>query len=104
MAYPSDIYQQRPLENLPGLVYDPENKKTLFAEDILALATEIIGIETTLGTNFEPGAGAELPVGAVYTTTIDLEDEPPFDYGTWELLASGQFYGDKTTYTYERTA
>ena len=104
MAYPDDIYVQRDLENLPGLEFDPSNKKTLFAEDILALGAEVNAIETVLGTDFEPGRGSELPMGSIYTTTIDLENEPPFEYGTWDLIASGNFYGTKTTYTYERTA
>lgn len=103
MAYPDDIYVQRPLDNLPGVEFDEKNTKTLYAEDIMRLGSEIRNIELTLGTNFEPGGGGELPVGTVWTTTIDLEDEPPFDYGTWELIASGQLFGNKISYTYERT-
>ena len=102
MSYPDDIYKQRDLENLPGLVYDPQNKKTLFAEDILTLGSEIRAIEQTLGTHFEPGGGGELPVGTIHTTAKNLGEDPPFDYGNWELLASGKFYGGKLTYTYER--
>jgi hypothetical protein len=48
MAYPDDIYVQRDLENLPGLEFDPNNKKTLFAEDILGIGQEIIDIENYL--------------------------------------------------------
>lgn len=54
MTYPSDIYEQRPLENLPGLEYDPLNKKTLFAEDILALGAEVNAIEETMGIGIVP--------------------------------------------------
>lgn len=50
MPYPDIIFEQRSLENLPGLMYDRENKKTLFAEDLLQHGTEITAIETTLGT------------------------------------------------------
>ncbi len=49
--YPNEIYEQRELENLPGLSYDPDNKKTLFAEDILQHGEQIIAIEETLGEN-----------------------------------------------------
>lgn len=115
MTYPNDIYVQRELENLPGLEFDSNNKKTLFAEDILGLGREIEQIEETLGLNLsniedlinyivDGKPGSELPVGSVYTTTVDLDGESPFDYGTWVLLASGQLFGDKTTYSYERTA
>lgn len=54
MTYPSDIYEQRPLENLPGLEYEPLNKKTLFAEDILALGAEVNAIEETMGIGIVP--------------------------------------------------
>lgn len=115
MTYPNDIYVQRDLENLPGLEFDPSNKKTLFAEDILRLGREIENIEDVLGLNLsniedlinyivDGKPESQLPVGSVYTTTVDLQGESPFDYGAWELLASGQLYGNKTTYSYERTA
>jgi hypothetical protein len=51
MAYPDTIYQQRELENLPGLTYQPTNKKTLFAEDMIGHGNEITNIENTLGRN-----------------------------------------------------
>lgn len=54
MAFPDDIYEQRSLENLPGLEYDPLNKKTLFAEDILALGAEVNAIEETMGIGIVP--------------------------------------------------
>lgn len=54
MTYPSDIYEQRPLENLPGLEYDPLNKKTLFAEDIANIGHELTAIEETMGIGIVP--------------------------------------------------
>lgn len=53
MTFPTTIYEQRPLENLPGLTYDGANKKTLFAEDILNLGAEVRAIQQALGTNLE---------------------------------------------------
>lgn len=53
MTFPTTIYEQRPLENLPGLSYDGTNKKTLFAEDILNLGAEVRAIQEALGTNLE---------------------------------------------------
>lgn len=53
MTFPTTIYEQRPLENLPGLAYDGTNKKTLFAEDILNLGAEVRAIQQALGTNLE---------------------------------------------------
>lgn len=53
MTFPTTIYEQRPLENLPGLAYDGTNKKTLFAEDILNLGAEVRAIQQALGVNLE---------------------------------------------------
>ena len=53
MTFPTTIYEQRPLENLPGLAYDGTNKKTLFAEDILNLGAEVRAIQQALGANLE---------------------------------------------------
>ena len=47
--FPNTIYEQRELENLPGIVFDALQPRNLFAEDILNLANEIIAIETVLG-------------------------------------------------------
>lgn len=48
MTYPNSIYKQRELENLPGVEFDAENKKTLYAEDILGHGAEITAIEEAL--------------------------------------------------------
>lgn len=49
MVYPSKLFEQRDLENLPGISFDKDNKKTLFAEDLLVHGSEIRAIEETLG-------------------------------------------------------
>lgn len=49
MTYPSDIYQPREVENLPGITFDEDNKKTLYAEDYQSITAEIVIIEETLG-------------------------------------------------------
>lgn len=51
MAYPEDIDTFREIENLPGLTYDPDDKRTLFMEDLQAVRDSIIAIETALGTD-----------------------------------------------------
>lgn len=50
-TYPTNIYEGRTVENLPGIVYDPNDLKTLFAEDINNLNNEVEAVETELGTN-----------------------------------------------------
>jgi hypothetical protein len=49
--YPNEIYEPRPKENRSGVVYDPNKKTVIFAEDIKALDDEVKAIETELGTN-----------------------------------------------------
>ncbi len=49
--YPDAIYTPRETENLPGLVYDPADKKNMYSEDFQNLGGEINAIETILGEN-----------------------------------------------------
>lgn len=49
--YPDDIFSPRETENLPGIVFNPADKKNLYSEDYQALGGEINAIETTLGEN-----------------------------------------------------
>ncbi len=49
--FPDDIYEQRTLENITGVVFDDTKTTRLFAEDIIELGEEVIAIETELGTN-----------------------------------------------------
>lgn len=53
MAYPDDIDSYRDKENLPGLVFDADDKKTFFVEDIQAVENSVIAIETALGVGLE---------------------------------------------------
>ncbi len=48
--FPTTIYTPRDTENLPGIVYDPADKKNMFSEDFQNLGGEINAIETVLGT------------------------------------------------------
>lgn len=51
MAYPDDIDTYREIENLPGLTYNEDDKRTFFVEDLQAVRNSIIAIETALGIN-----------------------------------------------------
>lgn len=72
--YPAAIFNQRTVENLPGVTYDEENTKTFYAEDFRALGDEVSAIETTLGTDPQ---GSESTVGArIAAVESDVEDIP----------------------------
>lgn len=47
-SYPSSVKTFRTIENRNGAVYDADDTKTLFAEDIEAITDEIVAIETEL--------------------------------------------------------
>jgi hypothetical protein len=49
--FPDAIYTPRETENLPGISYDPANKRNMYSEDFQNLGAEINAIETILGTN-----------------------------------------------------
>jgi hypothetical protein len=47
--YPDAIFSQREVENRPGRVFDANNKRFFYAEDLENLAAEIVAIQTLLG-------------------------------------------------------
>lgn len=107
MAFPNDIYEQRALENLPGLTYDRDNTKTLFAEDILEHGAEIRAIEQVLGRDVagdydtvddrligieESLSGivdALWPIGSIYIT-MNAANPGTYLPGTWVTFAQGR--------------
>lgn len=87
--FPTSVFVARETENLPGLVYDAADKRTMFSEDFQNLGSEITAIETYLLTpmrykiNFgisEPGSVGiiqfENSVGAI----------------EWEYIGSGIYH------------
>lgn len=69
--FPDTIFTQRELENLPGIEYDADKKKVIFAEDLQALGDEITAIETVfngLGHYYD----TNVPVREFFTGDIDL--------------------------------
>lgn len=62
--YPTSIFAQRDMENVPGNTYDATKKTRFYVEDLQAVAAEIIALETVLGL---------LPSGA-YDTVVEWLD------------------------------
>ncbi len=46
--FPSTIFEQREIKNIPGMTYDPDKKTTVYAEDLTKLGDEITAIEEYL--------------------------------------------------------
>ena len=97
--YPGAIDTFRTVENLPGLEYNADDTKTLFAEDFNALASAIVAIEE----NAPTPAPSELPVGSIITTTLGDDSTAPYSYGVWTCVATGDFFGGVTSFSWERT-
>lgn len=76
MGFPASIDTFRDKENLPGLVYDADDKRTFFVEDIVAVQEAIIAIETALGTPFSLSDFVKVTgnqtIGGVKTLTDQL--------------------------------
>lgn len=83
MPYPDDFTEFREIENLPGITYDPENKRYLFAEDLQKIQAAIARIEQVLGLN---PAGGLSSVGQSLDVLYPLVALPP-------IRASDSFLG-----------
>lgn len=117
-VYPGAIDTFRTTQNLPGIVYDAAQTKTIFAEDINGHSAAIAAIETELGTNpkntatnvserldlmsaaiitamndaAEALAAAEArktPVNGVFISLSSTNPGTSLGYGTWVLTAEG---------------
>lgn len=46
--FPTSVFTPRETENLPGITFDPDDKKNLYSEDYQALGDEIEAVEQFL--------------------------------------------------------
>ena len=86
--FPTSIFEQRELDNINGQTYDVDKKTTVYAEDLQALAAEIIAIQNVLGTNMTK----QMPVGSVYINATDGSNPAILlGYGVWAEYGRGRF-------------
>lgn len=127
VKYPNEIFEGRTVENLPGIEYNEDDKKTVYAEDINNANGEIQAIEQTLGKNVNGDSdtvadrldeieslfgqleevmdtkiaaakSALFPVGSIYFNGVD--DTNPatlLGFGTWAAYATGRVLGGLAT-------
>lgn len=75
MAYPNTYDDFRETENRPDVVYDPDQKRRVFAEDINNATAAIAAIQATLGLNPDEGYGTVVEyVNMVYQAAQDAYD------------------------------
>lgn len=71
--FPATIFEQREMNNIPGMTYDPDKKTTIYMEDLKNLGDEVTAIETYLSPVKEQTIN--IPVLNLYTgSPIDLGD------------------------------
>lgn len=75
MAYPDTFDEFRETENRADVVYDPDQKRRVFAEDINNATAAIAAIQATLGLNPDEGYGTVVEyVNMVYQAAQDAYD------------------------------
>jgi len=75
--FPSAITTPRAIANRVGVVYDPDDTKTFFAEDLNAVNDEVVAIENALGVNLgNIGLNGWLPLATI--PTLQASDAPVY--------------------------
>lgn len=120
--YPGSIDTFRPKSNLPGVVFDPAQEPTIFAEDFAALENDVIAVETTLGTNPQGSESdvamrlaaiesaiaampseldilaAAYPIGSYYINETNATNPGTLlGFGTWAAAAAGRVPAGKAS-------
>lgn len=108
-SYPAATKTFREKENLAGLNYDSNNKRTLFVEDLTQIEDEVIAIEEELGAEVSGDAetladrlddmeaataaimSAVYPVGSIYINASNSSNPNTLlGFGTWEAWGVGR--------------
>lgn len=107
--YPAGIVEFRDKVNLPGIEFKPDDKRTLFVEDIKKIENEVIAIEEVLGEEVQ-GAFATVadrlddmeaataaimslvyPVGSIYINATNTSNPNILlGFGTWVAWGVGR--------------
>ena len=88
MAYPDTYDEFRETENRADVVYDPAQKKRVFAEDITQTTAALAAVQATLGLNPDDGWGTV----AEYCKALDRQTTDAYDYANqaYELSQQNQ--------------
>lgn len=76
MAYPGTYDDFRETENRPDVVYDPDQKRRVFAEDINNATAAIAAIQAILGLNPDEGYGTVVN----YVNMVNSNAQDAYDY------------------------
>jgi len=116
-SYPAAVKTFREKENLAGLNYDSNNKRTLFVEDLTQIEDEVIAIEEELGAevsgdaetladrlnDIETRLDNSWPVGTIYINRTNNANPNTYLPGmagtTWVAITDKVIMGRGATYT-----
>ena len=92
--FPTATPTFRPLENLPHVTYDAAQKKTIYAEDMTQLQSELLAVMSyvqQLRTELDTEkAKQEYKVGDIFLSFNATNPATVKGYGTWVLVSSGR--------------
>ena len=92
--FPTATPTFRPLENLPHVTYDPAQKKTIYAEDMTQLQSELLAVMSyvqQLRTELDTEkAKQEYKVGDIFLSFNATNPATVKGYGTWALVSKGR--------------
>lgn len=92
--FPTATPTFRPLENLPHVTYDAAQKKTIYAEDMTQLQSELLAVMSyvqQLRTELDTEkAKQEYKVGDIFLSFNATNPATVKGYGTWALRGAGQ--------------
>ena len=92
--FPTATPTFRPLENLPHVTYDAAQKKTIYAEDMTQLQSELLAVMSyvqQLRTELDTEkAKQEYKVGDIFLSFNATNPATVKGYGTWALVGSGR--------------
>ena len=92
--FPTTTPTFRPLENLPHVTYDAAQKKTIYAEDMTQMQSELLAVMSyvqQLRTELDTEkAKQEYKIGDIFLSFSATNPATVKGYGTWALVSKGQ--------------
>ena len=108
-SFPTTIFEQREINNIPGMTYDPAKKTTVYAEDLTKLGDEITAIETYIDDEIVPnigtgGDGFIIDNAATILQSTPTENSVAYAYDTKKTYIWNGTNWAQTSLTYYETS
>lgn len=90
MAYPDNYDDFRETENRPDVVYDPGQKRRVYAEDINNATAALAAVQAILGLNPDAGWGTVVD----YINTVQILATDAYDYADQAYSMADDAYSE----------